>query len=239
MTRYSPRKIAGFKRPRSIDFVRRFVVVGSFDHVSSADEGVLETREGQLLLESEFENSDQLSLFFNDNYELLTSPFTIAPDVTIPVGGYNFRRFRTVYRFGAQRPISGSLSFQTGQFWSGDNTSMALTGGRVEVTPQLSVEPSISLNWVDLPEGSFTTRLGRARFTYTFTPRMFLSGLLQYSSSGNTFSTNLRFRWQYSPGSEIFIVYTEDRDTNPLVPRRTTELRNRGLVVKINRLLRL
>jgi hypothetical protein len=34
-------------------------------------------------------------------------------------------------------------------------------------------------------------------------------------------------------------VYTEDRDTNPLMPNRTTELRNRGLVVKINRLLRL
>ena len=178
-------------------------------------------------------------MFFNDTYELLTTPFPIASGVTIPVGGYDFRHFRASYRFGAQRPVSGSISVQTGGFWSGDNTSVALTGGRIEVTPQLSVEPSLSFNWVDLPEGSFTTQLGRARFTYTFTPRMFLSGLLQYSSTGDTFSTNLRFRWQYSPGSEIFIVYTEDRDTNPLVPNRNTELRNRGLVVKINRLFRL
>ena len=116
---------------------------------------------------------------------------------------------------------------------------MSLGSGRVEVTPQLSVEPSISFNWIDLPEGSFRTQLSRARFTYTVTPRMFVSGLVQYSSSGDTFSTNLRFRWQYSPGSEIFVVYTEDRDTNPLVPNRNTELRNRGLVIKINRLLRL
>ena len=230
--RFSPRS-------QSIDLVRRFVVVGSFDHIATADQGELETREAQLLLESEFENSDQLSFFFNDHYELLTTPFTISPGVTIPVGGYDFRNFRVSYRFGAQRQVSGQIAVRTGGFWSGDNTSVSLSRGRVEVTPQLSLEPSISFNWVDLPEGSFTTQLARARFTYTFTPRMFFSGLLQYSSGGDSFSTNLRFRWQYSPGSEIFVVYSEDRDTDPLVPDRFTELRNRGLVVKINRLFRL
>ncbi|MED5199800.1 MAG: hypothetical protein VYB51_08305, partial [Gemmatimonadota bacterium] len=62
--------------------------------------------------------------------------------------------------------------------------------------------------------------------------------LIQYSSSGDSFSTNLRFRWEYSPGSEIFVVFSEDRNMNPLIPNRFTELRNRGLVVKINRLFR-
>ena len=229
--RFSPRP--------SIDLVRRFVVSGRFEHIATADGGELETREGQLLVESEFENSDQLSFFFNDHYELLTVPFTISPGVTIPVGGYNFRNFRVSYRFGAQRPVNGQITFQTGGFWSGDNTSLSLSRGRVEVTPQLSVEPNVSFNWVDLPEGSFNTQLVRTRVTYTVTPRMFFSGLLQYSSGGDSFSTNFRFRWEYSPGSELFVVYSEDRDTDPLVPDRFTALRNRGLVVKINRLFRL
>ena len=141
-------------RPESIDLIRRFVVSGRFEHIATADRGDLETREAQLLLESEFENSDQLSFFLNDHYELLTGPFTISPGVTIPVGGYNFRNFQVSYRFGAQRPVSGQITVQTGSFWSGDNTSLALSRGRVEVTPQLSVEPSVSFNWVDLPEGS-------------------------------------------------------------------------------------
>jgi len=226
-------------RPESIDLIRRFVVLGSFDHIAAAAGGELETREAQLLVESEFESSDQLSFFFNDHYELLTSPFTISPGVTLPIGGYDFRNFRASYRFGAQRPVSGRITIQTGGFWSGDNTALSLESGRIEVTPQFSLEPSVSLNWVDLPEGSFTTQLARARFTYTFTPRMFFSGLLQYSSAGDSFSTNFRFRWEYSPGSELFVVYSEDLDTDPLVPDRFTELRNRGLVVKINRLFRL
>ena len=67
---------------------------------------------------------------------------------------------------------------------------------------------------------------------------MFFSGLVQYNSSGDSLSTNLRLRWEYTPGSELFIVYTDDRDTDPLMPERFSELRNRGLVVKITRLFR-
>ena len=67
---------------------------------------------------------------------------------------------------------------------------------------------------------------------------MFLSGLVQYNSALDTVSTNLRLRWEYSPGSELFVVYTEERDSTPLRPDRTTELRNRGFVVKLNKLFR-
>ena len=42
---------------------------------------------------------------------------------------------------------------------------------------------------------------------------MFASALVQYSSSDNVFSSNLRFRWEYLPGSELFVVYTDERDT--------------------------
>ena len=67
---------------------------------------------------------------------------------------------------------------------------------------------------------------------------MFFSGLLQYNSSADIFSTNVRLRWEYSPGSELFVVYTEDRETDLLMPDRWSGLRNRGFVVKLNRLLR-
>ena len=55
------------------------------------------------------------------------------------------------------------------------------------------------------------------------------------------FSTNLRFRWEYAPGSEIFLVSTDERDiTNDrfLPPPTVRGLKNRAFVVKINRLFR-
>ena len=60
---------------------------------------------------------------------------------------------------------------------------------------------------------------------------------MQYSSGSNSFSTNLRLRWEYRPGSELFVVYTESRDTEVL--DRISELENRGLTIKVNYLLRL
>jgi hypothetical protein len=64
---------------------------------------------------------------------------------------------------------------------------------------------------------------------------MFVAALVQYSSSTASLSTNLRFRWEYEPGSELFIVYTEGRST---LPPEGTALESRGFVVKINRLFR-
>ena len=42
---------------------------------------------------------------------------------------------------------------------------------------------------------------------------MFTSALLQYNSSSHAVSANVRLRWEYRPGSELFVVFNEDRDT--------------------------
>ena len=225
-------------RPRSIESIRQFTLEGRLDYFLTADEGRLETRLRGVSVAAELENSDRVRVDFLNSFELLEEPFAIAPDVTIQVGGYNFSDVDVSYAFGAQRRASGTFSVRAGSFWSGDITAVGFNQGRVEILEQFSVEPSVSVNWIDLPEGSFRTELARLRLNYSFTPRMFFSGLVQYSSSGNSLSTNLRLRWEYSPGSELFVVYTDDRDTDPLLPNRSAELSSRGFVVKVNRLFR-
>ena len=91
------------------------------------------------------------------------------------------------------------------------------------------------MNWVSLDQGDFTTHLAGSRVTYTMTPFMFTSALLQYNSSSHAVSANVRLRWEYRPGSELFVVFNEDRDT---LARRFPALANRALIVKINRLFR-
>jgi hypothetical protein len=71
--------------------------------------------------------------------------------------------------------------------------------------------------------------------TYTMTPFMFTSALLQYNSDARNVSANVRLRWEYRPGSELFVVYNEERDT---LTRGLPDMRNRAFIVKVNRLLR-
>jgi len=225
-------------RPASIDAVRQFVFDASLDYFETADTGWVETRQGQLGFQMELENSDQIGVRSNDNYERLLTPFSPGGGLVIPVGSYSFQDTQLFYAFGPQRPLSGRVSVTTGGYFNGDLTSVEIRRGRIDVMTQISIEPSVSFNWIDLPTGSSRADIARARVNYTFSPRMFFSGLLQYNSTNDTVGTNFRLRWEYSPGSELFVVYTEEQSTNPLRPDRTTELRNRGFVVKFNRLFR-
>ena len=225
-------------RPQSIDAIRQFRLEGSFDYILTADSGQVESRQTQLGFSTEFENSDRVGLSVADNYELLVEPFEPAPGVTIPVGGYGFFDTEATYTPGAQRRLTGTFTVRVGEYFNGDIRSVGFSRGRLAVTQQLSVEPTVSVNWIDTPQGAFRSELVVARMTYTFTPRMFFSGLVQYNSATDSISNNLRLRWEYSPGSELFVVYTEEQNTDPLRPDRFSELQNRGFVVKINRLFR-
>ena len=224
-------------RPASIEAIRKLTFQASLAYLEHAEPRFVESRGGQAQLQIEFESSDFFNLRYNESYEFLDEDFRVGADVTVPPGRYTFRDVEVGFSFGLQRWYSGTLAVRRGSFYGGDKTTVGLRGGRLNVSERLSLEPTLSFNSVDLPEGSFRTDLAVTRINYAFTPRMFLGGLVQYNSGNDSFSTNLRLRWEYRPGSELFIVYTEARDTDVL--DRFSELSNRGLTIKVNYLLRL
>ena len=222
-------------RPRTLESVRKFSSIGSLTYTENG-EGRLETRivDGEFGIE--FQSSDRFLAGVNDDYEFVKQPFAIVPGLVIPAGGYDFTSARIGYVFGQQRPYAGALLFERGGFYDGNRSAVTFNRARLNFSPRFSLEPSVSINLIDLPQGSATTTLGGSRATYTITPLMFVSAFVQYNSSTNTVSTNARLRWEYRPGSEFFVVYNEDRDTlTPDFPGT----RSRGIIIKINRLFRM
>jgi hypothetical protein len=221
-------------RPRRFPSIRKFSYTGSLAYIENGA-GRLETRTGEAEFGIERQNSDKFAVAFDDVFEFLPRPFRIGPGVTLPIGEYDYQFGRIRYEFGRQRRLSGTVQAEYGTFYDGDKTTISVTGGRVNLTPQLSVEPTGSVNRVALVEGRFTTTLLGSRVTYTMTPMMFVSALIQYNSGARTVSTNARLRWEYRPGSELFVVYNEQRDT---LPSGFPDLQNRAVIVKVNRLVR-
>ena len=229
--------VAAHYRPRpAIEAIRQFTFGGSVDYIENGARD-LETRavRGQFI--TELENSDRFTVDVMRNYELLVEPFEVHKDVAIPIGGYEFQDVFLSYLMGQQRPVSGTAFVQRGEFFGGDLTGFGYRQGRVEVTPRMSLEPTVQINRISLPQGRFTATVATTRATYTFTSRMFLSALVQYNSAIDQMGTNVRFRWEYSPGSELFVVYNDQRDTT-LRPGRLPLLENRAFIVKFTRLLR-
>jgi len=139
------------------------------------------------------------------------------------------------YDMAQQRRVRANFSASHGTFYSGHKTTLGASAGAVRLSSQFSLEPSYSFNMVELAEGDLTTHLLNTRVTYAMSARSFVSALVQYNSASNRVSTNARLRWEYQPGSELFVVYNEQRDT---LGERFPDLVNRAFIVKVTRLFR-
>ena len=221
-------------RPRFGRAVRKYSWTGTVALIENGD-GRLESREQSAAFGIDFQNADRFNLDYGAFYELLPAPFRIASGVTLPAGGYRYSDIRIGFTRAQLNRISGGVSAEHGTFYNGHKTTVGVSGGRVNLAARFSVEPTYSINRVELVQGSFTTHLAGTRTTWTQTPRMFTSAFLQYNSSNHALSANVRLRWEYRPGSELFVVYNEDRDT---LTRRFPQVSTRAFIVKVNRLMR-
>ncbi|MEO5763588.1 MAG: DUF5916 domain-containing protein [Vicinamibacteria bacterium] len=228
--RFSPRP----RRP-VLKRVRKFTWGTNFDNIAKASSGNFESRQYEMRSETEFQNGDQFNLQYRRNREAVATPFEVSGGLIVPVGSYRFNSFEVRYQMGQQRKFAGSLSFQHGGFYGGSRTEYQYSQGRIELSSRLSVEPQIQINRLDTPFGQVTTKLVSGRLNWTFSPRMLLSGLTQYNSTTSQLISNVRFRWEYQPGSDLFVVYGDGRDTEA---KGFPALATRSLVVKFTRLFR-
>jgi len=221
-------------RPRDSDLIRKYTWQASLDHVTDAPAVELQSREASGLFRIDFQSSDSFSTEHSREFELLPSRFLIAPGVFVPAGGYTYSATRVSYSLGQQRRVSGRLSAATGSLYDGTKSEVSYSG-RWGVIPQFSLEPSITLAWGTLPGGNFTARLVGSRFTVTPSARMQISSLVQFNVDGNTLTSSARLRWEYTGGSDLFVVYSDGRDTRNV---GFPGLANRTFAIKATRLLR-
>ena len=82
---------------------------------------------------------------------------------------------------GTAKEVSGNFAIDRGTFYSGHKTAISVSRGRMNAgSAAVASSPRICSTWVDLAEGSFTSQLIGSRVTYTMTPLMFTSALLQH-----------------------------------------------------------
>jgi len=226
VARFSPRPARRFRA------VRKFTYEAAVDYITTP-EGALESRELAGTFKSELQNSDVATVEYTRSFEWIPDAFPIS-GVRIAPGSYHFQDLKGTYQLGNQHRVSGTFTLAHGSFWGGRKTEIGYRG-RLDVSYRFYMEPGITFNILDLPLGEVTTKLVSTRATYSFSPRVFTSALVQFNSSTRSLTGNYRFRWEYRPGSDLFVVYSDGRDTTT---RGYPGLLNRTFVVKATRLFR-
>ena len=183
----------------------------------------------------EFNSGDSVEFQLFKQTENLDEDFEISDGVILPAGGsYDWLRYQVVYDGAEHRVLSGRVEFSFGDFWNGDRRELNLD---LTIRPRagISMQLSSEFNDVNLPQGSFTTKLYRLDARTQFSPFISLSNNVQYDSESGEVGWQLRFRWIQKPGNDVFFIWTQNwRDE---IGRGVGALDRRG-VAKIVRTIR-
>jgi hypothetical protein len=182
----------------------------------------------------QFRNAYEVHTGMNLTLEGVRTPFEIYPGIFVPPGTYEHAEAQLVFMTNQGAPVSLNLQTFIGGFFGGDRVTLNPTL-RMRAGETLNTEFSYSRNDVDLPWGNFTTNLVRTRLSYSFNPRTFVQGLIQYNDRADLWSMNLRFGWLQAANTGLFIVYTDTRGLYDLFPDRPMRT-DRSLIIKFSRL---
>ena len=135
-------------------------------------------------------------------------PFEISEGVIVPPGTYDNTEAQIVFYTNRGAPVSFETRVVVGGFFDGERLALSPTL-RFRIGDAFNTEIGWRYNDIDLESGAFETNLGLLRASYSFTPKIFIQGLVQYNDRADIWATNLRFGWLTRASAGLYLVYNE------------------------------
>ena len=157
---------------------------------------------------TEWKSGYEVHTGINFDTKGLQEPFEIFDGVVVPAGNYHNSEVQLVGMTDDSRWLSAELRVTAGGFYSGDRVAIG-PSLRMRLGEKFTGELGWSQNDVDLPEGEFTTRIGRLRLGWSFSPHIALEALLQYNNRDDVLASNLRFSWLRKANTGLYLVFND------------------------------
>jgi hypothetical protein len=152
---------------------------------------------------------DTLMMVYRDQWDNLPADFRISPRVApIPRADYRFDDLGMRLQTSNHRKLAGMLMVVDGDFYGGTRLNI---NGDVTWRPSARFKALFGYNYneIELPLGSFETRLVRLGFDVVFSSRLSLVNLVQYDNVTETAGVNVRLHWIPVPGRELYFVLNQ------------------------------
>ena len=184
------------------------------EHFFRNREGAPVSRSVDPRLQWEFKGGTQVTLQGSSSFESLRTPFAIA-DAEIPVGEYWFHGGELQYQRSRNDLLRGSFTLSAGTFYDGTRVGFSMDPSWTQ-SRYLELGAGYQVNRLEFPdrEMATTTHLGRLQAQVALNPRVSLSSLVQYSNVSELAAANLRFRYHFREGTDLWVVYNEGWNTD-------------------------
>ena len=163
----------------------------------------------------------------NITTEGVVEDFEIFEDVIVPADTYNHAEAQLVFRTNQSKNVYISTRHILGGSFGGTRYINSGTVG-VRIGDRFNSEYTLQQNNFDLPGGKFHATVFGTRLSYSFTPRIFTQGLIQFNSVSDIWSANIRFGWLQQANTGLFVVFNQVNGDGTL--------NNRSFTVKYSRM---
>jgi hypothetical protein len=155
------------------------------------------------------ESGDRFEANFVPTGERLFAPFEIAPGVVIPVGKYDWRRYRLEAGTAAKRRLAAQVTWWFGGFYNGTLDQLSADGSWTP-SPIVSLLFNVQHNSGRLPAGDFDQTLIGVKVRLNLSPDLQLNSFVQFDNETQSVGTNTRLRWTFHPQGDLFVIYNHN-----------------------------
>jgi len=148
----------------------------------------------------------------NVTRESVREAFTL-PGATVPTGTYWAIDLFTRLESSRARTLAGAVTLYAGRAFDGYRLFLNLEP-QLKLSRHLSLGAGYNLQRLFFPsrDQSVNGDLARLRVNAALDPKLSAELFFQYSAPSDAVSTNLRIRYRFSEGRDLFIVLDEARD---------------------------
>lgn len=173
-------------------------------------------------------------LFIED----VAEPFVIGAAVDIPAGRYHFADLQLVLRMPTGAKLRTTVDARAGTYFDGTRAQLIVTP-TWNISPHLELGGGYQLTLLRFPDRNQRAdiHLARLRVRTALNARASGNALVQYSSTTGRLDFNIRLRYAFAEGTDLWLVYNEGLDTDRARvagPRPPLSL-SRALIVKYTR----
>lgn len=147
-------------------------------------------------------------------YEDLPVPFALSSTVQVPVGRYTFFRVGAAYHESYAKKVQFKPQVDAGTFYDGWQVTGRISPS-LYISSHLELSSSYQYSHIRFPDRdqTFDVHLVRLRIGTALNTKLSTNAFLQYNSAIEAMTANVRFRYNFREGSDLWIVYNEGINT--------------------------